>query len=113
MERLASYRAQLVLETELESIIVDDAMKGFRVKPADTAIANAINADAEALKKKKFQNYLKQSAFEIFKNTFGVDDDHLEVLGAIYLNYEEQETAAEMENASEITQFYNERKKFP
>lgn len=111
MEKLASYRAQLVLETELDNIVIDEESKGFRVKPADTAIANAINADSEALKKKKFQNYLKQSAFEIFKNTYGVDEDHLEVLGSVYLNYEEQETAAEMENAALITQYYNEKKK--
>lgn len=111
MEKLASYRAQLVLETELNNIIIDEESKGFRVKPADTAIANAINSDSEALKKKKFQKYLKQSAFEIFKNTYGVDDDHLEVLGSIYLNYEEQETAAEMENAATITRYYNEKKK--
>ncbi|MCQ2530450.1 MAG: hypothetical protein MJ086_04260 [Lachnospiraceae bacterium] len=111
MEQLATYRAQLVLETELDNIVVDEATKGFRVKPADTAIANAINADSEALKKKKFQKYLKQSAFEIFKNTYGVDEEHLEVLGSVYLNYEEQETAAEMENAATITQYYNEKKK--
>ncbi len=111
MEKLATYRAQLVLETELDNIIVDEATRGFRVKPADTAIANAINADSEALKKKKFQKYLKQSAFEIFKNTYGVDEEHLEVLGSVYLNYEEQETAAEMENAATLTKYYNEKKK--
>lgn len=111
MDKLASYRAQLVLETNLENFMPSEESKGFRVKPADTAIANAISADSAALKRKKFQKYLKESAFEIFKNTYGVDEDHIDVLGEIYLNYEEQQTAAEMENAAEVTKYYSDRKK--
>ncbi len=111
MEKLESYKAKLVLETGLDNLVIDNESKGFKVRPADTAISNAINADSAAMKKKKINKRIKAYAFEVFKTRYGVSDEHLEELGMVYLNYEEMETAAEMENAEAINNTYEAKKK--
>jgi len=111
MDKLESYKAKLVLETGMDNLVADSNSKGFKVKPADTAIYQAVNADYKALKKKNIDKKIKEYAFEMFKNNYGVSEEHLEALGSIYLNYEEMEIAAEIENAGFINTAYTNVKK--